>query len=143
MVQALPPTYNLNLITFAFLTLIINHRIIFFLYFAVFRIMCSTKTNIAERIVVGIKLLVDNILSVRFLDFCHAELVSASLPYGEGSDLRRNDKICHAEFISASLPFGEGSDLRRNDGFVVETRLIAPLREPLIFNFNRYNYGKN
>ena len=79
--------------------------------------MRSTKTNIAERIIIGVKSLINNILSVRFLDFCHAELVSASLPFGEGSDLRRNDKICHAEFISASLPFGEGSDLRRNDRF--------------------------
>ena len=62
--------------------------------------MRSTKTNITERIVIGIKLLVDNILSVRFLDFCHAELVSASLPYGEGSDLRRNDKICSTNAIN-------------------------------------------
>jgi len=97
--------------------------------------MCSTKTNIAEKTAVGIKLLIDNILSVRFLDFCHAELVpmvigirrndiyshaelvSASLPYGKDSDLRRNDVYCHAELVSASLPYGEGSDLRRNDRF--------------------------
>ena len=111
--------------------------------------MRSTKTNIAERIVIGVKSLINNILSVRFLDFCHAELVSmvigihrndiyshaelvsASLPYGKDSDLRRNDVYCHAELVSASLPFGEGSDLRRNDGFVVRTLLIAYLREPL------------
>ena len=109
--------------------------------------MRSTKTNIAERI--GIKLLVDNILSVRFLDFCHAELVpmvigihrndiyshaelvSASLPYGKDSDLRRNDVYCHAELVSASLPYVKVPTCVGMTGFVVRTRLIASLREPL------------
>ena len=84
--------------------------------------MRSTKTNIANKIGVGVKSLTNNILPppVFFRFFCHAELVSASLPFGEGSvpmviGMRRNDICGHAELVSASWPYGKDSDLHRND----------------------------
>ena len=73
--------------------------------------MRSTKTNIAEKIAVGIKLLISNILPPHG----RAELVSASHSKRKDSDLRQNDVYCHAELVSASLLVGKDSDLHRND----------------------------
>ena len=116
--------------------------------------MRSTKTNIANKIGVGVKSLTNNILPppVFFRFFCHAELVSASLPFGEGSvpmviGMRRNDIYSHAELVSASLPYGKDSvpmviGMRRNDVYCHAELVSASLSKrkdsvPMVIGMRR------